>query len=178
MWPFSTLRKRKYERRRKAALMVLLGTYMSEGLNADQRARVETEMNNCFKRSDTPAAGWRKWSSWDVLGAYRAAAMERCGIRPIIPELSWSDLFRPWRQLPKWAQWPMLGFDFRPASLVLDFLPMHPATADAKAYLRARGLDVPEADPSMPSNSTLHADARAGGVLDQSPSARAGERGR
>jgi hypothetical protein len=45
----------------------------------------------------------------------------------------------------------MVGFDFRPASLVSDFYPMHPATRDAKAYLRAHGLNVPEADPPDPS---------------------------
>ena len=163
MWPFDIFRKRKYERRRKAALVVLLGTYMSKDLDAAQRACVETEMSQCFNRSDTPATGWRKWSSWDVLGAYRAAAMERCGIDPAVPDLSWSDLFGPWRQLPKWAQWPMLGFDFRPASLVLDFLPMHPATADAKAYLRSRGLDIPEADPPEPSNHPMQPTAGSGG---------------
>jgi hypothetical protein len=163
MWPFDIIRKRKYERRRKAALVVLLGTYMSKDLDAAQRGRVETEMSQCFDRSDTPAAGWMKGASWDVIGAYRAAAMERCGIDPATPDLSWSDLFEPWQQLPKWMQWPMLGFDFRPASLVLDFRPMHAATADAKAYLRSHGVDIPEADPQEPPNHSMQPTARSGG---------------
>ena len=131
-------------------MVVLLGEYMNGGLDAGQRARVETEMNDCFNRSDTPADAWNKSVSWDILAAYRAAAMQRCGIEPPIPGLSWSSLFEPWRQLPKWMQWPMLGFDFRPASLVLDFRPMNQATSDARAFLRNNGMRIPDADPPEP----------------------------
>ena len=134
---------------------------MSNSLDAGQKARVETEMSQCFNRSDTPAIAWRKWSSWDVIGAYRAAAMERCGIEPAKAGLSWSDLFGPWRQLPRWMQWPMLGFDFRPEFLVLDFRPMHAATTDARAYLRSRGFDIPEADPTNPSIHPIKLTARS-----------------
>ncbi len=162
MWPFETLGKRKYERRRKAALIVLLGAYMGESLAPALRARIESEMNECFNKSDAPSAAWRASATWDVLAAYRAAAMERCGIEPLVSALSWAELFKPWRQPPKWAQWPMRGFDFRPASLVLDFRAMDPATADAKAYLRSLGMHIPEADPSGRSNRSMQPTAGGG----------------
>jgi hypothetical protein len=166
MWPFDILRQRKYERRKKAAMIVMLGAYVEDGLDSEQRARIESEMNRCFSRSDTPAVGWRRWASWDVLAAYRAAAMERCGIPPPIPNLSWADLFRPWRQLPTWLQWPMVGFDFRPASI--HYFPMDPATRDAKAYLRESGLSIPAADPPDPSALGSLAKSIRSGLTKQS----------
>jgi hypothetical protein len=147
MWPFD-YRKRKYDRRYKAALVILLSEYMYARLDARQRAQVEAEMNQNFNRSDTPAAAWRRLQ-WDIISAFRAAAMERLGIEPTIPGLTWVELFRPWAHWRKWPQWPVTpGFDILPSWLVADFRPMDRATADAEAFLREfkeRGADAPVA---------------------------------
>jgi hypothetical protein len=149
MWPFDRLRKRKYDRRHKAALIVLLGAHMSTQLDAAQKARVESEMNANFNRSDTPAAGWQRWAQWDAIAAFRAAAMERVGIEPRIPGLSWSQLFKPWAHWRKWPQWPVMrDFDNRPAFVLLDFRLLDSATEDAKVFLRNNGITIPEADES------------------------------
>jgi hypothetical protein len=147
MWPFDAFRKRKYDRQYNAALIVFLGTHMFERLSADQRARVAAEMDENFNRTDTPAVAWRRCAAWNVLAAYRAAAMARLGIAPIIPSLSWATLFRPWRIWRKVIEWPRQSSDDRAAVLVDDYDPMGRAYADAKKYLRDNGMNIPDADP-------------------------------
>jgi hypothetical protein len=106
-------------------------------LDAAQRAQVDTEMNENFNRSDTPAAAWRQLQ-WDIIAAFRAAAMERLGIEPAIAGLSWAELFKPWEHWRKWPQWPVMrNFDNRPAYLVAHFRQMDRATTDAKAFLHS-----------------------------------------
>lgn len=141
MWPFSLLRKRTYDRRYKAAVVVLLGSKLFDRMDAAQRTRIELETNENFNRSDTPAVAWRKVADQDVIAAFRAAAMERLGIELPIPALSWSQLFGPWAHWRKWPQRPLTrDFDNRPAFLLLDYRPMDAATADAEAYLRSVGI--------------------------------------
>jgi hypothetical protein len=147
MWPIDRLRKRKHDRRLKAAVVVLLGAYLSERLDAGQRAKVESELNDLLNESDNPAAAWRRWARWDVLAAYRAAAMQRAGVKPPIPE-TWEQLFAPWNHWGKWPVWPMgRRYDIRPAYLVYDYRPMNAATLEAKEYLRRHGMHIPDADP-------------------------------
>jgi hypothetical protein len=154
MWPIDQLRRRRYHRRYKAALIVLLGAHMFPRLDPARRAQVEAEMSANFNRSDTPAAGWRRSAQWDTIAAFRAAAMEQVGIEPPIPGLSWSQLFAPWAHWRKWPQWPVMrNFDSRPAYAVLDFRPMDGATEDAKAVLRSSGIEIGEVSASA---DTMH----------------------
>jgi hypothetical protein len=148
MWPFEQLRERKYERRYNAALIVLLGNYMMAHLSADQRKQVESEVDANMNRTDAPAIAWRRvLGASDTMAAFRAVAMQKAGIAPIVAGLSWGQLFRPrslWRIR---TLWPFLrGFDMLPITLVKDFRPMHQATTDARAFLRHHGLDVPYFD--------------------------------
>ena len=147
MWPFDHFRKRKYTRRYKAALVVLLGVYAFERLSVSEKARAELETTENFRRSLEPPAAWKRWAQWDVIAAFRATAMERIGIEPGIVGLSWPDLLRPWNHWRKWSRWPLRNFDGRAAFLVMDFSSVNKATADAKAFLRANGMSVPEEDP-------------------------------
>ena len=147
MWPLEVLRKRRYNRRYKAAMVVLLGAHMVERLDPEDRARVELELTENFKRSLEPPAAWKRWARDDVIAAFRAAAMERAGIQPVVVGLSWSELFKPWNFWRKWPQWPMRGFDNRPAWLVFDYRAFDQATADASAYLKHNGLLVPDLGP-------------------------------
>lgn len=148
MWPIDHFRKRRYDRRYKAALVILVSEHMYARFDAAQRTRIDVEMNENFNRSDNPAATWRQ-VQWDIIAAFRAAAMERVGIEPTIPGLSWAELFKPWAHWRKWPQWPVMrGFDNRAAFLVLDFRQMDAATADAEAFLRkfeASGSSAPVA---------------------------------
>ena len=149
MWPFDQLRQRTYERRYKAALVVLLGTYSIERLSADQRQRVELEVVANLNRSDLPAVGWKRvLGPTALMGALRAVAMEKAEIAPLVTSLSWAQLFEPWSFWRIRKLWPLLrGFDVLPVNLVNDFRAMHVATADARALLRRHGLDIPEFDP-------------------------------
>ena len=95
MWQFDYFRKRTYERRYKAAIIVFLGAYMFERLDANQRARVEVELTENFNRTDTPDIAWRRIAKWDAIAAFRATAMDRVGIESTIPGLTWTHLFKP-----------------------------------------------------------------------------------
>src|SRR4051794_37859692 len=112
MWPFDRLRQIRYDRRYKAAVVVLLGTYAFDQLPASQRERVETEVQANFNRSDSPAAAWRRaLEPSAAISVFRAAAMEKMGIAPAIAHLSWLDLFEPWSFWRIRNLWPMLrGF--------------------------------------------------------------------
>ncbi len=149
MWPFKQIRQRRYERRYKAAMVVLLGTYMGDSLSSDERLLVESEMDANLNRSDMPAVAWRRLlGQSDLTGVYRAVAMEKAGIEPLVPALSWVELFAPWKNWRKVPGWPLApGFDFLPTGLVYDFRPMDQATMDARAYLREHGFTIPDFDP-------------------------------
>jgi len=147
MWPFDYIRRRKYGRRYKAALIVFLGAYMFERLDRDNKARVEAELSDNFNRTDTPAVAWMRVATWDLIAAFRAAAMDRIGIEPIIPGLSWTPLFKPWGFWRKLPEWPRRAFDARAAILIDEYRPMDQATADAKKFLRDNGMNIPDADP-------------------------------
>jgi hypothetical protein len=147
MWPFDQLRARKYKRRYHAALIVLLGTYMPRRLTADQRRQVESEVDANMNRTPQPAAAWRKGGGPDQIAAFRAAAMQKVGIAPLAAGLSWERLFEPWSFWRIRTAWPDLrAFDMLPISVNTDYRPMHPATADARAFLRENGLDVPDSE--------------------------------
>jgi hypothetical protein len=149
MWIIDRLRQRKYHRRYKAALVVLLGTYMMEELDPKDRKRVEAEVDRNFERSNTPAVAWRRVlpvTDAAALGAFRAAAMDRLGIPPMAA-MSWAELFKPWSRWRIRTLWPDLrGFDMAPVNVMTDFRPMDRATADARSFLRQCGMSIPDFD--------------------------------
>ena len=149
MWLLNLLSKRAYERRLKAALLVLLGAYLHASLSLDEQQRVEEELSQNIQRSGDPPDVWKKWYPWWRIAAFRAAAMEKAKVSLPLPGYTWADLFQPWR---KWAWFnpvpPFLkGFDPRPLFVLLDFRLMSDATADAKQLLRRHGLPIPDDDP-------------------------------
>jgi hypothetical protein len=147
MWPLDHIRKRRYDRRYKAALIVLLGKYMFDSLSPEQRQRIESEVDSNFNRSTFPAAAYRRtFGSSPFLSASRAAAMQVLGIPPPTG-MTWQQLFEPWSFWRVRHIWPDLrGCDMAPGYVDNDYRAMDRATADARAFLRQRGLDVPEAD--------------------------------
>lgn len=148
MWPFDQLRKRKYEKHRAAAIIVLLGAHRPGTLDPASRKRFETALAEMLKCAPDPPATWKRWARWDKVGAVQAAAMQKAGIGPGISGLSWEVLFRPWEAWREWPKrWSPKGFDARPEYVLDDFRPMHPATVDAKEFLRMNGMNIPEADP-------------------------------
>jgi len=144
MWPFDYIHKRRYERRYKAAVIVFLGTYMFDKLDANEKARVESEVDDNFNRTDTPAIAWRGILKRDDMAANRAAAMDRLDIQPSIPNLSWAKLFEPWRFWRKIPEWPRKASDDRPFRLVYDYHWLYSATLDAKNFLRRSGFNIPD----------------------------------
>lgn len=146
-WPFG--RKhfiRKYRRAYCAASVVLLGTYLHDGLATAEKARVESEVADMMTGLGLEARGWYA-TSWVAAGAFRALAMAHLDIGPIAG-LSWSDLLAPWKNRP------LPGFpekDTRAPSIVQDYHPLHEATEEAKSFLRKQGLEIPQIGPwSLP----------------------------
>jgi hypothetical protein len=147
MWPFSIFRRRKYERECKAAVLVFLGTYLYERLTAVEKAQVESEVADMLTGINIEGrTGYA--SSWETAGAYRAMAMAHLGIG-LFAGLSWPDLLRPWKDRPSLLELPEA--DTRIANFLWDYHPIGQATDDAKAFLRASGLEIPEIGPwSLP----------------------------
>lgn len=151
MWPFELLRRLKYERHYKAALAIFLGANAAEKLSAENRARVEGEVEQNYDKSvKGPKLAEHRW---EMLAAERAAAMHRLGIGTGIPDLTWDQLFTPWRSGPtSWVAalgWGspgnvFVGWDVRPSLLYFDFRPLAQATHDARDFLRRHGITVPE----------------------------------
>ncbi|MEQ1516299.1 MAG: hypothetical protein ABL931_07410 [Usitatibacteraceae bacterium] len=136
MWPFDSFRKRNYDRKHKAALIVLLGAYMFERMSPDEKARVESEVDDNFNRTDTPAIAWRHAINVEAMAAYRAAAMDRLGVQPVLLNLSWSQLFEPWRRWRKVPEWPRKSYDSRVDDLMNEYRPLEQASIDAEQLLR------------------------------------------
>ena len=146
MWPFNVFRKRSYHRRRNAAIVIYLGTYLPDRIDEGTRARVEAETGRIIDGYIESGPAFRKWATWDGWGAVRAIAMAHLGVQPPIAGLSWDDLLRPWKRrddplglFPTW--------DMRIGSLLLDFRQLDQATTDARVFLRGEGFDIPERDP-------------------------------
>ncbi len=132
-------RPKGYEKRYRAALVVLLGVYSFDRLSAEQKTKVEAGVRALLKYIMGGVAAHRRLASWDVRATYRAVAMARLKIAPSVGDLTWETL------LPKRGPW-RLWMEI-PAAVIFSFYPMDPATADAKEYFRANGIDVPNEDP-------------------------------
>jgi hypothetical protein len=143
MWPLDVFRRRKYDRRYRAALVVYLGTYMPDVLDTANRQRVEAEVRRLSKGFVDGSAAFRKWAPWESWGALRAVAMAHLSIEPSIPGLSWGELLRGWpKRDPLFGSW-----DSRASWLLFDFSSAGQAAADAREFLRGHGWNVPDRDP-------------------------------
>ena len=128
MWPFDFWRKRTWQRRYNAAVVVLLGAYMFKHMNAEQSSSVEMEVDKMLERGGVSRAAHYRDATWDTQATFRAIAMAKLGIEPVVPGLSWSDLMRPWR--------------LAPVTLCNYFRTADPATAAAVKFLTAAGVTV------------------------------------
>jgi len=143
VWPIAQLRRRKRKRSYHAALVVSLGVWMYGRLAAADKARVHSEIvkmeRNLWNWPLVSAGGGT--TSWDVVSAVRAVAMARLKLEPAGIGLSWRELLSPWRRsfVP--------GFERRPYDVLADFRPFHEVTREAEAFLRERGVDVPDQYP-------------------------------
>jgi hypothetical protein len=148
MWPFSIIHRRRRERAFKAAVLVLLGTYFYDGLRAEEKARVEAEVADMFTGHDIGTHGWYA-SSWLAAGAFRSLAMSHLGIGPITG-ISWAEILAPWKYCSL-EDFGLPDKDARAVFIVDDYRPMDSATEEARTFLRAKGLDIPEVGPwSLP----------------------------
>ena len=82
MWPFDRFRKRKHDRRYRAALVVYLGTYLPDRLDAETRRRVEIEVTRIIDGWSESGAAFRRWAPWKAWGSARAVAMANIGVEP------------------------------------------------------------------------------------------------
>ena len=81
MWPLDLLRRRTYKRQYNAAVAVFLGSYGLDRLSADERSRVEAQVEQNFDKSiyGPKVAEFRG----DLLAAECAAAV--CGVSQYAP---------------------------------------------------------------------------------------------
>ena len=123
------IRARRYKRQFDAAVFTLLGAATYTALDASDRSRVDAEVSRTFHSSVTTYALGDLLARCAALRAQsRARAMAKLGIMPVGEGLNWQ------RAIPKGSFLPELDLFYR-------FRPYSQATADAKAYLRERGVD-------------------------------------
>jgi len=139
MWPFSLMRRRRYERRLDAALIILLATMTFVRLEAAQQARIDAWVDQLITKGLGIPAVFHRWASWSAIATCRALAMFELDIDPCDRTYSWKELFRrfegdDWIENRHYRVWQ-------------NFYPNDQATRDARAALRAHGIDIPEADP-------------------------------
>ena len=135
MWLVDRFAQRKYNRRYHAALVVLLGTVLFEGLGDKDRARVEVDVDDNFNRTDTPAIATRRLLGQDLIAAHRAVAMARLDVKLPFCELSWEQLLKPWRGWKKVPEFTGRVYDSRADALVNDYRIFDSATSDARKFL-------------------------------------------
>ena len=128
MWPFSYLRKRRYQRAFDAALLVLLAAHTFSRLSTPDQSRVDRQVDEILKKTVVPPAAHRRWAPPDVRALYRAEAMVTRGIEPAIAGYSWNHLMRHWRLMPE--------------TVWLDYHPYAKPTFDAEAELESKGVVI------------------------------------
>jgi hypothetical protein len=139
-WPLTALLFTTYRRRYHAALIILLGQQTFEKLTPEDRIRVDAEVDENWRGTDTPPVAYRKLIPPDMLCAEQAAAMDRLDIPPCIAAVTWKDLFEPWRF------WRAIRFgsgrkvDERAGWVIMDYRIFDPANDDAKKFLEEQGL--------------------------------------
>ena len=141
-WPLTALLFSTYRRRYHAALIVLLGQQTFEKLTPQDRIRVDEDVDENWRGTDTPVVAYRKLIPPDMLCADRAAAMDRLGIPPCIAAVTWKELFEPWRY---WRSVPWGSgrkVDDRANCVIMNYRIFHPANDDAKKFLQEQGLVV------------------------------------
>lgn len=145
-------RRRRYRRAFNAALVVLIGKYVFERLDAEQRRAVDGEVDRNIRVELQVPRVDRKWFGWADLGAVRAVAMARLGLSTGVPGYTWDELLsRYWWWKKVQLQWSQQQpADVRDGAVDMDFHPFHPATEDAKAFMRRNGYLIPDYDPAPP----------------------------
>lgn len=132
MWPFSLLQRRRQRRRFDIALFIYLGAHVFSTLRPEDRARVEGEVTELLKQAWWDKASHARYANPELRAFCRALAMQRLDTPTSIEGITWDDLVpRPGR---------LIRWDLR----FLDFRPLSPATNEALAFLRARGVDIPD----------------------------------
>jgi hypothetical protein len=126
---------RRYRRRYHAAIAIYLAVDTYQQLDPATQAAVDKKVNELCLWADysLPSPAMQRVAHWDLLASARAMAMAHLGIPPDVPGLAWTRLFHP--------------FAFGGQRFLMDFRPMDKATLDAKAFLRSKGLNVPDRDP-------------------------------
>ena len=132
MWPFSILQQRRHRRRFDVALFIYLGAHVFSTLRPEERARVEAKVTELIKQASASKAAHVRYASPDLRAFFRGLAMQRLDTPTSVEGITWDGLM-PRLSAP--IRWELRCFDFRPRA---------PATTEAIAFLRARGLDVPD----------------------------------
>lgn len=119
-----TSRKRRYQ----AALGTLLAVQAFECLDGQQRSKVDDELVVIYEPFGIyPCWKLRRDVSRTSMAADRAVAMCRLGFPTGLQGLEWSEVLHPWHLQ-------------NPALVKGDFRLQHPATEEARLFLRSRGL--------------------------------------
>ena len=149
-WPFTVLRRRRYDRAYAAAVVVLVGYYGYSRLSATDQGRVDAEVK---AQLDLASEGFPNQWLWHAMGSLRALAMAKLGIEPVALKASWSALLERWPPTVADSFYfsgpvsPSGRYAMRGFHLMMDYHPYSPATEAAKASLRQAGLQIPEFDP-------------------------------
>src|SRR6266702_2684159 len=152
MWPFSALRRRRYNRRYLSAWTLLLARYTYQKLSPVQQAAVR-ERDRQYLLACGDAWVFLKARSPQKYFPDYVIAMKSLGIPPALAGETWPvpqnvqmQAVTPnrWGLLPRgrnkvvWYWW----------KLITNYRVFDPATEDARRDLASRGIEVPIIDPS------------------------------
>ena len=151
MWPFNILKRRRYERRYRAAWTVLLGQYTYSQLSPEQQEAVGERDVQFLRECGVATASIVRRMPRRFVGTY-VVAMKSLGIPPAVGAEPWdvpAGVEMP-ALAPKGTVWLGVrnGRDVLSywLNLMHDYHFPDPATEDARRDLIALGADIPPVD--------------------------------
>lgn len=157
MWPFSVMRRHRYERRYRAARLVMLGQYTYARLTpAQQRAVRDRDRQYLLLTAAAWAAKWHEKLP-EIFHPDYVVAMKSLGIPPAVSGERWDipeDVDITASAARKIIARPLLlrAANRRVAKFVFQMFCNYryadPATEAARLDLQAHGADIPKVDPA------------------------------
>ena len=135
MWPFDALRRRRFQRRYHAALVVYLAAYTYPRLSPADQQRIDREIEPYYERNTGFSAyEFKAFLPVSFKAAFWATVMNDLSIPPAVAGEQWT--------LPKKRWWAdRLAAAHR---LVANFRPYNPITNEVRDHLANKGVNVEE----------------------------------
>ena len=159
MWPFNILERRRYERRYRAARIILLGQYTYSRLSPEQQEAVRERDFQFSTATGVAGASIIRRMPSTFFNEY-VVAMKSLGIPPAVGNEPWDvpagvEIPAVTSKAVTWFVLRAGGLSNYWLKLQRDYRFSDPATADARRDLIALGADIPPLD-SVDLNEVHH----------------------